>query len=493
MGNRQHHHDVILIGGGIMSATLGSLLKEVAPEWKITVFEKLANTAEESSDPWNNAGTGHAALCELNYTVEKPDGSIDLSKAVKINQEFHMSLQFWSYLAESKLIGNPQDFITPLPHMSMVQGEKNIAFLQKRYDAMIKNPLFQGMEFSTDPGKLREWIPLMMKDRPSGQPMAVTRIETGTDVNFGTLTKRLFTHLENKDVAIKVNHEVYDLEREDDDLWEVKVKNTVTGMTEKHLTKFVFIGSGGGALHLLQKSGIPQGRGIGGFPVSGIFLVCKTPDIVAQHRGKVYGKAPMGAPPMSVPHLDSRFIDGQESLLFGPFAGFSPKFLKYGSMFDLLKSINSDNLMTMIASGVNNASLTVYLIKQLMLSKEQRIEELREFVPSAASGDWELLEAGQRVQIIKDTAAGRGILQFGTEVISASDGSLAALLGASPGASVAVSVMLELIGKCFPQYKDDWEPKLKEMIPSYGVQLDQHPYLLQEISRATGEILGLRR
>ncbi len=489
----KQQHDVILIGGGIMSATLGSLLKEVAPDWKITVFEKLDSTAKESSDPWNNAGTGHAALCELNYTVEKPDGSIDLSKAVKINQEFHMSLQFWSYLAEGKHIGNPQDFITPLPHMSMVQGEKNIAFLQKRYDAMSKNPLFQGMEFSADPEKLAEWIPLMMKDRPKGQAMAATWIETGTDVNFGTLTKRLFTYLENKDVAIKFNHEVYDLERDDDRLWKVKVKNTVTGMTEKHHAKFVFIGSGGGALHLLQKSDIPEGKRIGGFPVSGIFLVCKKPDIIAQHRAKVYGKAPVGAPPMSVPHLDTRLIDGQESLLFGPFAGFSPKFLKYGSMLDLPKSINSDNLITMIASGVNNASLTVYLIKQLMLSKEQRIEELRDFVPSAVSGDWELLEAGQRVQIIKDTAAGRGILQFGTEVISASDGSLAALLGASPGASVAVSVMLELIGKCFPQYKKDWEPKLKEMIPSYGVDLQKSPDLLQEISRATGQILGLRR
>lgn len=489
----KQQHDVILIGGGIMSATLGSLLKEVAPDWKITVFEKLDSTAKESSDPWNNAGTGHAALCELNYTVEKPDGSIDLSKAVKINQEFHMSLQFWSYLAEGKHIGNPQDFITPLPHMSMVQGEKNIAFLQKRYDAMSKNPLFQGMEFSADPEKLAEWIPLMMKDRPKGQAMAATRIETGTDVNFGTLTKRLFTYLENKDVAIKFNHEVYDLERDDDRLWKVKVKNTVTGMTEKHHAKFVFIGSGGGALHLLQKSDIPEGKRIGGFPVSGIFLVCKKPDIIAQHRAKVYGKAPVGAPPMSVPHLDTRLIDGQESLLFGPFAGFSPKFLKYGSMLDLPKSINGDNLITMIASGVNNASLTVYLIKQLMLSKEQRIEELRDFVPSAVSGDWELLEAGQRVQIIKDTAAGRGILQFGTEVISASDGSLAALLGASPGASVAVSVMLELIEKCFPQHRKDWEGKLKEMIPSYGVDLQKYPDLLQEISRATGQILGLKR
>jgi len=493
MSDRQNKNDVILIGGGIMSATLGSLLKELVPDWKITVFERLASTGEESSNEWNNAGTGHAALCELNYTVEQPDGSIDISKAIKINEEFQLSKQFWAYLVNSKLILNPQEFIVPLPHMSMIQGDQNVAFLKKRFEALSNIPLFQGMEFSDDPRKLMEWIPLIMKDRDLNKPIAATRIESGTDVNFGALTRMMFKHLKSKDVDIKFKQNVDDVKRTEGGSWELKVRNVDSGTVEQHTAKFVFIGCGGGSLHLLQKSGIPEGKGIGGFPVSGIFLACQNPEIVAQHHAKVYGKAPVGAPPMSVPHLDTRFIDKKESLLFGPFAGFSPKFLKFGSMLDLFISIKPDNLMTMLAAGVNNVSLTVYLIKQIMLSKEQRMADLRDFVPNAKSEDWDLLVTGQRVQIIKNTAAGKGTIQFGTEVISASDGSIAALLGASPGASTAVSVMLELMKKCFPQHIKAWEPKLKEMIPSYGVSLEKNPALIKEIHASTGQTLGLNR
>jgi malate dehydrogenase (quinone) len=408
-----------------------------------------------------------------------------------VNEEYQVSKQFWSYLVSSSLIRNPRDFVTPVPHMSFVHGEKDVAFLRKRYEAMSNNPLFQGMEFSDDPAKLKEWVPLMMKDRTLNEPMAATRIEAGTDVNFGALTRILFDHLKSKNVNIQFNHNVEDIKRTSDGLWELKVQNVDTGNVEHHTAKFVFIGGGGGSLHLLQKSGIPEGKGIGGFPVSGLFMVCKKPDIVAQHHAKVYGKAPVGAPPMSVPHLDTRFIDNKVSLLFGPFAGFSPKFLKFGSMFDLLTSVKPHNLTTMMAAGVKNASLTTYLIKQVMLSKEKRMEALREFVPNAKSEDWDLLVAGQRVQIIKDTAAGKGTLQFGTEVISAADGSIAALLGASPGASTAVSVMLELMGKCFPQHIKAWEPKIKEMIPSYGVSLLDNPELIREIHATTERTLGL--
>lgn len=491
MSSIQKKTDVILIGGGIMSATLGALLKELVPDWEITVFERRETPGEESSNEWNNAGTGHSSLCEINYTVEQPDGSVDISKAVKVNEEFQVSKQFWSYLINSGLIHNPRDFIVPLPHMSLLQGEENVAFLRKRFEALSNNPLFEGMEYSEDPVKLMEWIPLIMKDRALNKPMAATRYETGTDVNFGALTRLLFNHLQSKGVAVKFKHNVDDIKRASNGSWELKVRNMDNGAVERHTAKFVFIGGGGGSLHLLQKSGIPQGKGIGGFPVSGIFLVCRKPDIVAQHHAKVYGKAPIGAPPMSVPHLDTRLIDGKESLFFGPFAGFSPKFLKFGSMFDLITSVNADNLVTMLAAGVNNVSLTAYLIKQVMLSKEQRMEELRDFVPNAKSEDWELLEAGQRVQIIKNTAAGKGMLQFGTEVISASDGSIAALLGASPGASTAVSVMLEVIRKCFPQHMKEWEPKLKEMIPSYGVSLLKNPELISEIHTSTAQTLGL--
>ncbi|MBO9604814.1 MAG: malate dehydrogenase (quinone) [Paenibacillaceae bacterium] len=494
MSNKQTRSDVILIGAGVMSATLGTLLKELVPNWKITVFEKLASAGEESSNEWNNAGTGHAALCELNYTEEKADGSIDIGKAIKINEQFQVSRQFWSYLVNRKQIRNPQDFIMPLPHMSMVQGEKNVAFLRKRFEAMAANPLFQGMEFSDDPDKLMEWIPLIMQGRTSQEPIAATKIDSGTDVNFGALTRLLFAHLKSKKVEMKFKHSVDNLKRTEDGSWELKVRDLDTGTVERHTAKFVFIGGGGGSLPLLQKSGIPEGKNIGGFPVSGLFMVCRNPEVVGQHHAKVYGKAPVGAPPMSVPHLDTRFIDNKKSLLFGPFAGFSPKFLKTGSMFDLIGSVKANNLGTMLAAGAKNMSLTKYLIQQVMLSKEKRMEELRQFIPNAKSEDWDLLVAGQRVQVIKDTdAGGKGTLQFGTEVVSDAEGTIAALLGASPGASTAVSVMLELIKKCFPQHMKAWEPKLKEMIPSYGVPLLKHPDLIRQIHTSTSQSLGLNR
>lgn len=491
MSNQQTKTDVILIGAGIMSATLGSLLKELVPDWRITVFERRAGAGEESSNEWNNAGTGHSSLCELNYTTEGPDGSIDISKAVKVNEEFQFSKQFWSYLVSSRRLQDPQAFIVPVPHMSFVEGQTDVSFLQRRFKALSGHPLFQGMEFSDDPAQLMEWMPLMMKNRAPGKPVAATRIESGTDVNFGALTRNLFTHLQNNNVDIRFNHQVEDLKRAKDGSWELKVRNAGTGAAELHTAKFVFIGGGGGSLHMLQKSGIPEGKGIGGFPVSGLFMVCKKPEIVAQHHAKVYGKAAVGAPPMSVPHLDTRVIDRQESLFFGPFAGFSPKFLKFGSMFDLITSVKPDNLVTMLAAGAKNMQLTKYLIGQVMLSKEQRMEALREFVPDAKAEDWELVVAGQRVQIIKDTAAGKGTLQFGTEVISSADGSIAALLGASPGASTAVSVMLEVISKCFPQHLKAWEPKIRQMIPSYGTSLSANPELLNKINTSAAQSLGL--
>ncbi len=492
MSNRETETDVILIGAGIMSATLGSLLKELVPDWKITVFEKLGNTGEESSNEWNNAGTGHAALCELNYTNEKPDGSIDISKAIKVNEQFQLSRQFWSYLVNRKLISSPQDFIMPLPHMSLVQGEDNVTFLKKRFEAMSNNPLFQGIEFSDDPEKLIEWLPLIMEGRTLDEPIAATKIDSGTDVNFGALTRKLFDHLQGKNVDVNYKHSVEDIERTSGGLWELKVRNTASGKVVRHTAKFIFIGGGGGSLHLLQKSGIPEGKGIGGFPVSGQFMVCNNPEVAAQHYAKVYGKAPVGAPPMSVPHLDTRYINNKKSLLFGPFAGFSPKFLKNGSNLDLLTSVKPSNVLTMLAAGVKEMSLTKYLIEQVMLSKEKRMEAIREFIPNAKSEDWDLVVAGQRVQVIKDTeASGKGTLQFGTEVITAADGSIAALLGASPGASTAVHVMLEIINKCFPQHMKEWEPKIKDMIPSYGVSLMENPELLNEIHSSTAQTLGL--
>ncbi|MFS0841063.1 malate:quinone oxidoreductase [Paenibacillus sp. 1P03SA] len=484
--------DVILIGAGVMSATLGSLLKELVPEWEIKVFEKLAKAGEESSNEWNNAGTGHSALCELNYTSEKPDGSVDISKAIQINEQFQLSRQFWSYLVNRQLIQNPQDFIMPIPHMSMVQGQENVTFLKKRFEAMSNNPLFQGMEFSDDPEKLKEWIPLIMEGRTSSEPIAATKIDSGTDVNFGALTRMLFEYLQTQNVEMHYKHSVDNIKRAADGSWELKVRNLDNGSVERHTAKFVFIGGGGGSLHLLQKSGIPEGKHIGGFPVSGLFMVCNNPEVIEQHHAKVYGKAKVGAPPMSVPHLDTRYIDNKKSLLFGPFAGFSPKFLKTGSMFDLITSVKPDNVLTMLAAGVKEMALTKYLIEQVLLSNEKRVEELREFIPNAKGEDWDIVVAGQRVQVIKDTeAGGKGTLQFGTEVITAADGSIAALLGASPGASTAVHVMLEILARCFPQHIKEWEPKIKEMIPSYGLSLLNNPELFREILASTAQTLGL--
>jgi malate dehydrogenase (quinone) len=494
MSNIQKKTDVILIGAGVMSATLGSLLKELAPEWDIEVFEKLENAGEESSNEWNNAGTGHSALCELNYTPEKSDGSIDIKKAIRVNEQFQLSRQFWSYLVNSNLIQNPQDFIMPIPHMSLVEGEKNVAFLKKRFEALSNVPLFQGMEFSDDPEKLMEWIPLIMEGRTSNEPMAATKIDSGTDVNFGALTRMLFDHLKSKNVQVNYRHNVDNMKRKSDGTWEVKVRNLNSGKVEHHAAKFVFIGGGGGSLPLLQKTGIPESKHIGGFPVSGLFLVCNNPEVIEKHHAKVYGKAKVGAPPMSVPHLDTRNIGNKRTLLFGPFAGFSPKFLKTGSNMDLIGSVKLNNVFTMLAAGAKEMALTKYLISQVMLSNDKRVEQLREFIPNAKGEDWDVVVAGQRVQVIKDTeAGGKGTLQFGTEVVSAADGSIAALLGASPGASTAVHIMLEVLQKCFSQHMKEWAPKIKRMIPSYGVSLVENPELFQEIQANTSETLGLSR
>ena len=295
MSTKQIKSDVILIGAGIMSATLGTMLKELAPDWKITVFEKLDKAGEESSNEWNNAGTGHSALCELNYTTEKPDGSIDITKAINVNEQFQLSRQFWSYLVKNNLISNPEDFIMPLPHMSLVQGEKNVEFLKKRFETMTSNPLFQGMEFSDDPEKLKKWIPLIAENRTSKEPIAATKMDSGTDVNFGALTRMLINHLEKQDVDVNYKHSVSDIKRNKDGLWELKVHDLDGCRMEYHTAKFVFLGAGGGSLLLLQQSGIPEGKHIGGFPISGLFMVCNNQEIVEKHHAKVYGKAAVGA------------------------------------------------------------------------------------------------------------------------------------------------------------------------------------------------------
>lgn len=487
--------DVLLIGGGIMSATLGTLLSRLAPEWKIKVFERMDRVTAESSEAWNNAGTGHSAFCELNYTPEMPDGRINIDKAVKIAAQFEVSKQFWASMVEAEIIKNTAEFIHKTPHMSFVWGDEDVSFLNKRYTAMQQHPLFKGMQFTTSTEELSDWMPLVMQGRHLNQPMAATRMDIGTDVNFGALTRNLFTFLEDTDneVTVHLQHEVEDISRTKDGHWRVEVKNLETDVETVYTAKFVFIGAGGGSLPLLEKSDIPEGKGYGGFPISGQWLVCNNAAIIQQHAAKVYGKAKVGAPPMSVPHLDARMIDGQQALFFGPFAGFSTKFLKNGSYMDLPLSVKWSNLIPLISAGLNNIPLTKYLIEQVTLSEEDRMQALREYYPDAKNEDWALKYAGQRVQVIKKDAKEGGVLEFGTEVVCSQDGTLATLLGASPGASTSVSIMLDVLQKCFPQQMAtvDWQQKIKQMIPSYGQSLAENADLLQQVRTRTHSVLGL--
>ena len=485
--------DMVFVGAGAMSATLATLLKELQPELTMEIIEALDMVAGESTNAWNNAGTGHAALCELNYTPEKPDGSVDISKAIQINGAFEVSKQFWASLVERRRLPRPKEFITAVPHMSFVRGG-DVVFLRARHQVMAEHPLFAGMEYTEDREKIAAWAPLVMTGRDAGEPVAATRAEEGTDVNFGALTQGMVESLSKQPgVSVHLGERVEDVVKRADGRWKVKVEGRETKRTL--VAKFVFLGAGGGALPLLQKSGIPEGKGFGGFPVSGQWLRCDNPEVVAAHQAKVYGKASVGAPPMSVPHLDTRVIDGKKSLLFGPYAGFTTKFLKKGSLFDLPSSIKPGNLGPMLSVARDNVDLTMYLIGQVVQSPEQRFAALKEYFPDAKQEDWTLEVAGQRVQIIKKDAKRGGVLQFGTEVVASADGSIAALLGASPGASTAVSIMLTLIEKCFPEQSKsaEWMEKLRGWVPSYGSSLAKDVALLARVRGQANRVLELER
>jgi malate dehydrogenase (quinone) len=483
--------DVVLIGGGIMSATLGTFLSILQPDWSIRIFERLGDVAGESSNPWNNAGTGHAALCELNYMPERPDGTVEASKAIAINEQFQVSRQFWSHLVENGDIPDPSTFINTAPHMTFVRGVENVEYLRKRYAVLRDEPLFQGIEYTEDPAVIYQWAPALMRGRKKDEVVAATRIAAGTDVDFGALSRHLFDFLTGRGADLKTEHSVSNLTRQKDGTWKVAVKELVGSTPTVVSARFVFVGAGGGALHLLQKSGIPEIRGFGGFPISGEFYRTDNPAVVAEHRAKVYGKAAVGAPPMSVPHLDTRVVDGEASLLFGPYAGFSPKFLKKGSWLDLPGSIRAHNLGPMLAVARDNIDLMKYLVGELLASKKKKFAALQEFMPTADPKDWYLITAGQRVQVMKKDADRGGVLQFGTEVIASADGSIAGLLGASPGASTAVPIMLDVLERCFPSDYARWVPQIRSMIPSFGTRLTDSPATARKVLKSTAETLHL--
>ena len=486
--------DVLLIGGGIMSATLGVWLNELQPDWSMEMVERLDGVAEESSNGWNNAGTGHSALAELNYTPEDKNGNVEIPKAVEINEAFQISRQFWSWQVQQGVLKNPRSFINSTPHMSFVWGDDNIKFLKKRYEALQASPLFAGMQYSEDPAQIAKWVPLMMEGRDPNQKIAATWTPIGTDVNFGEITRQFVAHLQTTPkFDLKLSSEVQDITRNADGSWRVSYKNLKDGSTTETDAKFVFIGAGGGALHLLQKSGIPEAREYAGFPVGGSFLVTENPTVAEQHLAKAYGKASVGAPPMSVPHLDTRVLDGKRVILFGPFATFSTKFLKEGSYLDLLTSTTTHNIWPMTKVGIREYPLVEYLAGQLMQSDDDRFKALQEYFPNAKKEDWRLWQAGQRVQIIKRDEEQGGVLKLGTEVVTSADNTIAGLLGASPGASTAAPIMLTVLQKVF---KDQvatpaWQEKLHQIVPSYGTKLNDSPEAVAKEWAYTANILQL--
>ncbi|AYB54001.1 malate dehydrogenase (quinone) [Ralstonia solanacearum] len=486
--------DVLLVGGGIMSSTLGVWLHELEPDWSMMMVERLDGVAQESSNGWNNAGTGHSALAELNYTPEKSNGKIDISKAVEINEGFQVTRQFWTYQVKNGVLKNPHSFINSTPHMSFVWGDENVRYLKKRYEALQASPLFRGMQFSDDYDQISKWVPLMMEGRDRSQKVAATWMPVGTDVNFGEITRQFVAYLQSQpQFTLSLSSEVRDIKRNDDGTWRVSYVNLKSGDRLDVDTKFLFIGAGGGALRLLQASGIPEARDFAAFPVGGSFLVTENPDIVNRHLAKAYGKASVGSPPMSVPHLDTRVIDGKRIILFGPFATFSTKFLKNGSYMDLFGSTTSHNVMPMLHVGVDEFPLVQYLAGQLMLSDEDRFNALKEYFPLAKKEDWRLWQAGQRVQIIQRDEAKGGILKLGTQIVKSKDNTIAGLLGASPGASTAAPIMLGVLETVF---KDKlatpaWQQKVRQMIPTYGTKLNDHPAKVYEEWVATSEVLQL--
>ena len=483
-----HETDVLIVGAGIMGVTLASILKEVDSNLRVDIVEALNKPALESSRAFNNAGTGHAGYCELNYTPLLSNNKIDIQKAIQINTGFEISLQYWSYLTKKYRVFSPKKFIKRVPHISLVNSDKNIAYLKKRYFALKKNPLFKTIEFSSNFKTIEKWIPLF-KGKKSVKKYAATKVEMGTDVNFGEITYQLISILKTKkNFRLRTKHKLTDIKENNDGTWSVKLNGN-----KKINANFIFIASGGDSLKILQKTKVHEQSGYAGFPVNGQWLICKNPKVVAMHKAKVYGKAEIGSPPMSAPHLDLRVIDGKDILMFGPFASFTSKFLISGSFFDLIGSIKFHNLKTLLMVFIKEWPLVIYLIKQSFKNHRSRMNDLKKFYPEANSKDWQLEKAGIRVQIMKQDRKKVPKLEFGTEIIFSQKNNLAALLGASPGASISVKSMIEVAERCLlnKNKSDDWKKKIKKMIPSYGIDLNKNPSLLRKIRSRNQKTLGI--
>ncbi len=481
----------MLVGAGIMSATLGALLRRLEPDWSVTVIERLDAVAAESSSPWNNAGTGHSALCELNYTPQNPDGSIDISKAVRINEQFQVTRQFWAYAVENGILTD-RSFVNPVPHVSFVRGAQRVDYLRRRQRALAGNPLFAGTELIDDPDEFARRLPFMAAKCDFSEPIGLNWASDGTDIDFGSLARQLVGFCVRNGATALFGHEVRDMTRQSDGSWTLLIGNRRTGEKHRLNTKFVFVGAGGDALPLLQKSGIEEVKGFAGFPIGGRFLRADNPALTAAHRAKVYGVPAPGAPPLGALHLDLRFVNGKSWLVFGPYASWSPKFLKHGHFTDLPRSVKPNNLLSMLGVGATQLTLVNYLIAQLRLSEPERVQALREFAPSAVDSDWELTVAGQRVQVIRRDRRKGGVLDFNTTVLGSADGSIAGLLGGSPGASTAVPAMLDVLKRCFADRYASWLPSLKEMVPSLGVELSREPALYDEVWSWGTKVLQLQ-
>ncbi|GAC66623.1 malate:quinone oxidoreductase [Gordonia soli] len=486
-----HEADVVLIGGGIMSTTLGAMLAVVQPDWRILLVERADTLASESSGPWNNAGTGHMGLCELNYMPDPADGRTP----ARIARQFHLTRQWWAFLAMSGLV-DPARFVHATPHMDVVFGADDVAYLRERHRTLVGDPLFAELRYSEEPGEIAEWAPLVMRGRSSDEPIAATWHPGGTDVDFGALTTATADIIADNGGEILLRHEVRSLTRTPDGGWIVSGRRTDdadghSGRFTIHARRHVFVGAGGLALRLLQRAGLPEVRGYAVLPVGAAFFRCSTPSVVAAHTAKVYGQAAVGAPPMSVPHLDARVVDGRRHLLFGPYATFSTRLLKSGSLTDAFTTLRWRNLPVIAAAMWHNLALIRFLIVQLLATRSRKFEQLRRFLPTAVDGDWELIPAGQRAQLVVPDESAVGAIHQGTELVTSADRSISGVLGASPGASTAVTIMVDVLRTAFPdRWTTGWEHRIGEAIPD----LDRSDWTDDAVRRSftdTSTALGL--